>query len=235
MAGVVDDPGADLHLATRGPDQPALPGAVPVPDPDPGRRQHGAVRPDHPRLQPHGLDHLGQRPAADVPRARGRVRRHRGRVRRPLRPPQDPHLDQRRARAAVPAARLLRRPDRGALPHHGRGGDAHHLLRAGRDGDDPAGRAARAADDRERPVRARSPGIVRARVRGAGSADGGPHRRERADHHRGRDLRPGRDPVLDPAARALGAHRPGRQRRSPGGCRGARHVRPAARGPAVHR
>ena len=72
------------------------------------------------------------------------------------------------------------------LHHHRHRGHADHVLRARRDGDDPAGRQAQRPDDRERPVRAGPPGVLRPRLRGAGAAGPGRDRRQRAHRHRGR-------------------------------------------------
>ena len=71
-----------------------------------------------------------------------------------------------------------------ALRHHRHRGHADDVLRAGRGGDDPAARQARAADDRERPVRLRAAGIVRARVRGPGPAGNKLVGTRDADRHR---------------------------------------------------
>ena len=60
-------------------------------------------------------------------------------------------------------------------------------------------------DDRQRPVRARPPGILRARLRGARATGACRHRRQRAHRHRGRHLPRGRRAVLDPAAGAVAA------------------------------
>ena len=179
---------------------------------------------------------VGQHPAADVPRARRRLRRHRracswtattgaGSSSGPT------------SRAGCCSCCSSCSTSRSSVlyPHHRDRGDADDVLRTRRDRDDPARRAARAADDRERAVRAGAPGVVRARLRGPRTADAqGPDRRPRAHRHRraartsSRASCAGRCRPRHRARRARPAAPSARQRR------GTRDVRPAARGLGLH-
>ncbi len=100
-------------------------------------------------------------------------------------------------RAIFFAPRLRGRRQRGGdlRPEH-RDLDGHHVLRAGRGGDDPGPRPAPPAARRERPVHVHPERRLRARVRAARAARREPGRTGGADPDRGRAL-PRRDGLHD--------------------------------------
>ncbi len=205
--------------------QPAVPAPVAVPGVDPDRREHGPVRADGHRLG-ESVEH-GRQPAHPVlPRAGGAVQRRRRRLCRPDRPSPGPHRDEPPA-----GGRDLRpRPRRRQLPAHPRAEhlhlDGHGVLRAGRGGDDPRGRAPPPAAVGERHLHADPQCGVRHRLRPARPAGHQRRRRPGGDHHRRRAVLPGRGLLLDAAASPR--RRPG-PRRSAAPVRSARRRAPGTR------
>jgi len=215
--------------------EPSLPPALVVASGHPDRRQHGHLRADRHHRQVDGVGHGGQRPDPDVPRPSRPVLGRGGRLRGSARPAPGPDRDERAPRRGVRCRLPRRRQPRPDLPPQPVHLDRDRLLRAGRSGDDPDGRAAAPAARGEWRVHADAQRGVRSRLRIARTAHREDRRSPGADHPGGGALFRGCRLLLDPAGeppqRPRSRH-PGDGR--PDGAGGRRRPVAVARGALIH-